>query len=221
MTEKAVIYLRVSTEKQTEMSQLEPCIKLCKEKNWEIITTSDGQHFKDHGLSAYKNVYRPRFNEVCSLVRAKKIQHIVVWALDRWTRKGPKELQSAFEFLTDNGVQLHSIHESFLDNLNIPGNWGYVIRQTVIGLLGTMAEDESHLKSDRVLTSIKFQEAIKAGTVGRQSVPQETEDKIAELLKQGKTYREIREEVIYKTKYGKEHHVTDSVITRVKKSLTV
>jgi DNA invertase Pin-like site-specific DNA recombinase len=214
--EKAVIYLRVSTEKQTEESQLEPCKKLCEEKGWEIIAPP----FKDHGISAYKNSYRPQYNEVCNLVRAKKIQHIVVWALDRWTRKGPKELQHAFEFLSENGVQLHSIHELFLDNLNIPGNWGYVIRQTVIGLLGTMAEAESQLKSERVLISEKFQKSIKDGTVGRQPIPQDAELKIAELLKQGKKWKEIREQVTYKTKYGKEHHVTDSVINRIKKSVS-
>jgi len=210
---KAVIYLRVSTKDQTEQSQLSPCEKYVKNKGWELVGV-----YRDFGKSAYKNAYRPHYNEVCSLVRARKIQHVVVWDLGRWTRKGPKELQNAFEFLSENGVQLHSVHESFLDNLNIPGNYGYVIRQVVIGLLGTMAEEESRLKSERVLTSEKFQKALQNGAVGRQPIPHDAELKIAELLKQGKKWKEIREHVIYKTKYGKEHHVTDSVINRIKKS---
>ena len=56
--EKAVIYLRVSTEKQTEQSQLSACKKLCEERGWEIVGV-----FADHGKSAYHNVTRPQYED--------------------------------------------------------------------------------------------------------------------------------------------------------------
>lgn len=46
---KTIIYLRVSSDKQTEESQLKPCEALCKERNYDIV-------------SVYKNVKMVSFN---------------------------------------------------------------------------------------------------------------------------------------------------------------
>lgn len=211
MTEKVAIYLRVSTEKQTEQSQLEPCKKYCEEKGWEIIGI-----YPDRGTSAYKNVYRPRYEEVLKLVRKRMIQHIVVWALDRWTRKGPSDIKNSVEYLSMYNVQLHSVQEQWIESINIPGI-GQAFRDFFLQYSGWLAQVESQRISERIKTSERFQKAIQKGLVGRPSIYDEVEPKILELLKLGKTWREIKEQVTYTSKYGKVHHVSDPVINMVKK----
>jgi DNA invertase Pin-like site-specific DNA recombinase len=202
MKEKAVIYLRVSTEKQTEESQLEPCKKLCEEKGWEIIGV-----FPDHGTSAYHNVIRPQYNEVIKLVKNRKINYVVVWALDRWSRQGAKELQDTVTYLSAYNVQLHSVQEQWIESINVPG-MGPLFRDFFFGLIGWLARMESVKISERVLTSSTFQKAIKEGRVGLSTISQDTEKKVIELLKQGKTYKQIKEMV----------HISEPTISRIKKS---
>lgn len=212
--EKAVIYLRVSTEKQTEQSQLSACKKLCEERGWEIVGV-----YSDHGKSAYHNVTRPQYEEIWKLIRKKQIQHVVVWAMDRWCRKHPKVYEDITKEMEHHGVQLHPIQEGWIEEINAPGYMGRLFRQFFYNMMAHFAHEESRLKSERVKTSEKFQKALKKGTVGRPSIPQEVKDRIAELLREGKTYREIREQVTYKLKYGKIYHVSDPTISEIKKSL--
>jgi len=200
--ERAVIYLRVSTEKQTEESQLEPCKKLCEEKGWEIVGI-----FKDHGTSAYHNVIRPRYDEVIKLVKNRKINHVVVNSLDRWSRRGPRELQDTITYLSAYNVQLHSVQEQWIESINIPG-MGQVFRDFFIGITGWFARQESIKISERVLGSIPFQKAVKEGRVGLSTISRDTEQKVVELLKQGKTYKEIRGQI----------RISEPSISRIKKS---
>ena len=79
---KAVIYLRVSTDQQTEESQLRACKDTCRKLGYCIA-----EIFSDHARSAYKNVQRPEYQKVMKLAKQRKIQHVVVWSLDRWCRK--------------------------------------------------------------------------------------------------------------------------------------
>jgi len=201
--EKAVIYLRVSTKDQIEDSQLQPCKKYCEEKNWEVIG-----FFKDHGKSAYKKKYRKDYEKVIELVRNKEIQHIVVWALDRWSRKGVQDIQEVTRFLDSYGVKIHSVHESELDRINTDTDMGFLVKQLLIGVIASQAKEESRLKGERVKISQKFQDAVRNGTVGRQPISQEVEIKVIELLKEDKTYKEIRREV----------KISDLSIARIKNS---
>lgn len=213
MKEKAVIYLRVSTELQDEQSQLSACKKLCEEKGYEVI----GQPFKDHGKSAYHNVYRPQYEAIWKLIRNKEIQHVVVWAMDRWCRKHPDVYQDIMKEMEHYGVQLHPVQEQWIEEINAPGYMGRLFREFFYKMMAHFAHEESRLKSERVKSSKKFQKAMDKGTVGRPSIYNEVESKILELLKQEKKWKEIREQVTYKGKYGKVHHVSDPIISEVKK----
>lgn len=211
---RAIIYLRVSTEDQTEESQLEPCKQLCKERNYEVISI-----FKDHGKSAYHTIKRPSYDTVIDMVYKRKIDHIVVWALDRWTRKGGVELLKEINLLISYGVQLHSCQESFLDEISIPGEIGIHLRNFLIGFLGYNANLEAKHLSDRVKTSTKFQKALKKGKVGRPSLPRGVKEKIRQLLKEGKSYTYIQKNVQYKAKYGVIKSVSRPTISEIKKEL--
>jgi len=209
---KAAIYIRVSTEKQTVKSQEEPCRKYCKDKKYEIYGI-----FIDEAKSAYHNVKRKQYDKVIDLVKKREIQHIVVWALDRWTRRGPKELKESIDYLSVYDVQLHSIQETWLDTINIPGI-GKVVKDFLIGIVGWIAQEESTRKSERVKLSKKYQKAVKKGKVGRPGIPESIRQKVLKLLEEGKSYKYIQENVTYKAKYGKVKHISPPTISEIKKS---
>jgi DNA invertase Pin-like site-specific DNA recombinase len=207
---KAVIYLRVSSDKQTVESQLEPCKTLCNERGYELEGV-----YVDHSKSAYKTVYRPEFEKIMSLVRQKRIKHVLVWALDRWTRKGGIELLKEINLLSSYDVQLHSVQESFLDEMNIPGEIGVHLRNFLIGFLGYNAKIESDKKGKRVKDSVKFQKAKQKGLVGRPSMPDSVKRQILFALKRGDSYRNINRRISYKGKYGRIIHPSIAKISQI------
>lgn len=212
MLEKAIIYIRVSTEKQTVKNQEEPCRKYCKDKNYEIFDV-----LVDEAKSAYHKRKRKGYQKALDLVKKKEIKHVVVWALDRWTRRGPKELKDSLDYLSIYEVQLHSIQETWLDTINIPGI-GSIVKDFLVGIVGWIAQEESARKAERVKASKKYQKALKKGKVGRPSIPDEVKKRVLALLKEGKSYSYIRSNVTYKIKHGKVLHVSAPTISEIKKS---
>ena len=210
--EKAIIYIRVSSDQQTEESQKVPCLEFCKKNKWDVVGI-----YADHAKSAYKNVKRPQYEKVLSLVKRKEVNHIIVWALDRWCRKGAKELKNTITYLNAYDVQLHSVQESWLDTINIPG-MGDVVKDFLVGIVGWIAKTESDLKSERVKMSKQYQKALKKGKVGRPTVVDVLYDPVVKLLNEGKSYSKIHDEVTYKAKYGKVRHVSVATISEIKKS---
>ena len=213
MNNKAVIYIRVSTDEQTEQSQLEPCKKFCLEHGYEVVDVC-----RDHAKSAYKNVKRKGYDQVMHLVKKREIGHVVVWALDRWLRKGPKELRNSVDYLNMYDVQLHSVSEYWIESINLPGSMGNLIKDFFFGLMGWLAERESKRLSERVLTSEKFIKAKKKGKVGRATIADEVKNRVIEYLREEKSYRWISQNVTYKVKYGKVRHVSVATISDIKKS---
>jgi len=211
----AVIYIRVSGGEQTEESQRKPCIDYCKQYGWNIINV-----FSDHAKSAYKNVKRAEYERVLALVRQRRIQHIVVWSLDRWCRRGPRELKSTIDYLGVYGVQLHSVKEQWIESINMPGSLGQTFKDFMIGIVGWLAEQESTRKSERVKESVRYQQALKKGKVGRPNLPDAIKQRIAALLKQGRSYSYICKHVTYEGKYKRVHHVSVATVNAVRKSLS-
>jgi DNA invertase Pin-like site-specific DNA recombinase len=213
--QKAAIYIRVSGGEQTEESQRQPCIDYCEEHGWTNVKV-----FSDHAKSAYKNVKRPQYDKVLASVRQRSINHIVVWSLDRWCRRGARELRATIDYLGSYGVQLHSVKEQWIETINMPGSLGQTFKDFLIGIIGWLAETESTRKSERVKESVRFQRALKKGKVGRPSLPDEVKKRIAALLKQGRSYSYIRNHVTYIGKYNRVHHVSDATINAARKSLS-
>ena len=206
----AIIYLRVSTDIQTEESQLEPCRVLCKQRGYIVEGI-----YSDHARSAYTTVLRPEYKKVLNLVKQRRVHHIVVWSLDRWCRRGARELKNTIEVLERYGVNLHSVKEQWLETVNISGGIGDVVKDFLIGIVGWIAHQESQLKSERIKDSIKFKAALRKGKVGRPSLSSNIRRQIEAYLKQGKSYRWIHDNVRYKIKYGKIKHVSIATISKI------
>jgi len=212
---KAAVYLRVSTDLQTEVSQLKACTDFCVQRGYEIVGV-----YSDHGKSAYKVSSRPEYQKVMKLVKQRRIQHIVVWSLDRWCRRGARELKNAIETLELYDVQLHSVQEQWLETINIPSGMGDVVKDFLIGIVGWIAHQESALKSERIKSSMKYKKALRKGAVGRPALPDDVTKRVVEALRDGLSYRAINQHVTYKVKFGKIKHVSLATICHIAKQYT-
>lgn len=180
---KAVIYLRVSTKKQDPLNELKDCKRFCEARNFSYI-------IKRENISAYKDINRPVYQEIYELARKGEVNHIVVWALDRWTRKGGIKLLDDMNRLAVFGCQIHSVQEGFIEDFNMPGEIGIHLRNFVLGILGWQGKQESKLKSERVKASKKFQRAKKESRIGRKQKEVDV-GRIVELKNQGLSFGEI------------------------------
>jgi site-specific DNA recombinase len=112
---KAAIYCRVSTEGQEQdgtslQSQLEACLKYCRAKGHEVA-----HRFSEawSGLS----LERPKLVELRELVRSEKVDSVVVYSLDRFSRD-PVHGVILMQELEKHKVSLEAATES-VDNSEV------------------------------------------------------------------------------------------------------
>jgi len=184
--DKAVIYIRVSTDEQDPKNQLADCIKYCKEKGWEILRI-----YEDKGISAYKeNVRRPQFEQMLEDAKKREFQHIVVFDLDRFSRQEEiKVLEQIKTLRMLYGVEVNAVHgdewRDIVDMINrIPdmGIVGKALADFLETLLRAMQARQARIESEkisrRVKASRRFQKAIKEGKVGRPDIYQKLSKKL-------------------------------------------
>ena len=143
-----------------------------------------------------------------------------MWSLDRWCRRGARELKNTIETLELYSVQLHSVQEQWLETINIPGGMGDVVKDFLIGIVGWIAHQESQLKSERIKGSIKFKRALEKGRVGRPLIPNDVITQVVDALRHGDSYRKIHREVTYKIKHGKIKHISQATVCKIAKQYT-
>lgn len=110
--QKAVIYARYSSDKQTEQSiegQLYDCYNYAKQHDLTVVN-----EYIDRAMTG-KNDDRPAFRQMLKDSALKKWDHVLVWKLDRFARN---TIDSAVnrQILNKNGVKLMSVMESFGDD---------------------------------------------------------------------------------------------------------
>jgi DNA invertase Pin-like site-specific DNA recombinase len=177
---KAAIYLRVSTEEQDEQNQLTACERFVQARGWQIVRV-----YKDRLSGYHENIERPDYEACKEAARRGEFQHIIVWAIDRWTRRGAYAFIQDLNDLNRCGVQLHSVQEGFLDQLNVEGELGRILRDFVAQIVALQARMESAKLSERVKAA--YQRKLKEGDLagwGRRPIaldPQAVEAKYGEL----------------------------------------
>ena len=198
----AVIYLRVSTKEQNEELQKEDCLNFCKNKGWEVVGV-----YRERVSAFKKDVKRLERDKVMELARLSKINHIVVWAFDRWIRDRDTLLEDVTTLL-NYGCKLHSVKDSWFESINIDGSLGKTIREFMLGLIGSLAQMESERKSERI-TLGKQHTKIKQG----RKTSERDLDLIIRLHKQGLSTYKVAEE------YNKIHrpHISHQSIYNIVK----
>jgi len=182
MTEKVVIYGRVSTSDQTTDNQIYKLKEIIEINGWDQV-----DFYVDEGISGTKGRdKRPEFDRMCKDMVRRKFNRILVWDVSRLGRS----LQHLVEFLNDVnslGINLY-IHQSGLDTSTPSG-------RMMFQMVGVFSEFERSMISERV--KLGLQRVQKQGRrLGRpKTVTGELRDKVCHLLDQGRSYNFINREL--------------------------
>ena len=103
---KVAIYARVSTDAQSPDAQLRDLREYVRNRGWEQVT-----EFIDVGESGSKDV-RPAWSELWTQLRQRKVNVLVVSAIDRIGRSLP-HLVKILAAIEEQNVTLVSLRESF------------------------------------------------------------------------------------------------------------
>lgn len=104
----AAIYVRVSTDMQTEMSpdsQRKLALEYCKKNDLEVYGI-----YSDEGISGRKAEKRPEFQRMISDAKAGAFDYVVVWKFSRFARNMEESLVYK-NALKRHGVEVASISE--------------------------------------------------------------------------------------------------------------
>jgi len=106
---KAAIYCRVSTEGQEQegtslQTQLEACLKHCQAEGFEVA-------YKYSEAWSGLSLERPKLAELREVIRSEKIDSLVVYSLDRFSRD-PVHGVILMQELEKHGVSLEAATES-------------------------------------------------------------------------------------------------------------
>jgi DNA invertase Pin-like site-specific DNA recombinase len=157
MKDIAIGYIRVSTEEQQREGisldmQMEKLRLYCQMKNLHLAGI-----YGDPGISGKRMDTRPGVQAVMSMARNKRIDHVVVYKLDRLARNAREALEFA-DVLKEKGVGLHSITEQ-VDTHSATGRMFYTF-------LAGMAAWEREIISERTRAALQSKKA-NGGRVSR------------------------------------------------------
>ena len=132
------IYLRVSSNGQKFASQLPDLNRWIQAQNPDELGTV--KWFKDK--STGRNADRPGFQKLMDTIDRGEVSQVVIWRLDRISRS-VADLCHLLKKLKSKKVNLVSLRES-IDLKTASG-------RLLVNILGSIAEFESELKSERIL----------------------------------------------------------------------
>lgn len=109
----AAIYCRISLKDEAVPKveqQEEQCLKLAEAFGYDVVKV-----YTDDGISAFKDVERPAYEELLSDVRVGKYEVILAVEESRFTRQGIAEKERFQIACTMGGASWHTTREGFLD----------------------------------------------------------------------------------------------------------
>lgn len=140
---RVAIYVRVSSDKQVDNFSLETQITKCREyiSRNNLIEVS---LFIEEGESA-KTAERTQLNNLLKFIQSNKIDFVLVYKLDRWTRN-QADFYSLKTYLTKYKVSLLSATEAITDDPT---------GQFLEGVFAGLAQLDNELKAIRVKDCLK------------------------------------------------------------------
>lgn len=142
---RAAIYARVSTADQTATLQVAELRQYCATRGWDVY----GEYIDT--ISGTKSS-RPGRDKLMKDVRARRVDAVLVWKLDRWGRSLADTVVTLQE-LTSAGVRFISTTQGLdTDNSNPIG-------RAMIGMLSVFAQFEKDMINERVNAGVKRYQA--------------------------------------------------------------
>jgi DNA invertase Pin-like site-specific DNA recombinase len=181
---RVALYARVSTRDkgQNPELQLTELREFATDRGWQIIG-----EFVDVGISGSKDM-RPQLDALLRQAKARKLDVIAVWKLDRFGR--------SLRHLVDTLAELEALGVAFVclsDQIDLSTPAG----KLMFHVIGAMAEFERALIQERVRAGLAVARS-KGKTLGRPKVRRDHDKdakRIRQLRDEGQSYREIAEEL--------------------------
>lgn len=153
MTPRAALYLRVSTEDQAKEghsipAQRERLLAFCRAQEWDVAGI-----YADEGVSGAK-LDRPQLARLREDVRAGRVNLVLVWKVDRLSRRVSHLAQLVDEF-DRAGCAFRSVTEPF--------DTGHAAGRAFMQMLAVFAEFEREMIRERTRQGIH--QRIKAGHI--------------------------------------------------------
>ncbi len=140
------IYARVSTFAQSSVQQIDQLVSYCEKQGLNLY-----DKYIDEGESALKQ-NRPEYQRLLEDARRRKIDVILVYKLDRFSRS-LKELVNTIDTLKDYGVNFVSYSEKDFDTTTASG-------QLMFHIVSAFAQFERDMISERTKLKLNHLKSI-------------------------------------------------------------
>jgi DNA invertase Pin-like site-specific DNA recombinase len=168
---QVALYGRISKDnsKQDTENQLHELRQFCRRSRWTVV------HEYVDRMSG-KTANRPQFEKLFNDASKGKVDLVLFWALDRFTREGTLATLKHLEMLSGYGVDWRSYQESYLDSCG-------PFKDVVISLMATLAKQERIRISERTIAGLN--RARRQGkTLGRPQIVTDRQ-KVRDLRRSG------------------------------------
>ena len=181
MSNRAAIYVRVSTDKQTVENQARELRQIAERRGWKVV-----EQYSDAGISGSKGRDgRPGLDLMLNDAKRRKFDVLMAWAIDRLGRS-LVDLLHTIQELEAAGVDLYLDQQS-IDTTTPMG-------KLMFQVTGAFAEFERSMIRQRVHAGLK--RAVEAGkTLGRPRISEKLEKRIQDQLRAGKGILKVAHEV--------------------------
>lgn len=203
-TIRAVLYYRVSTNKQDERNQIPSLREYAKFRRWTIT-----KEYIDHGISGGKDS-RPDLDLMMREIRRGRYDVLLVYSYDRFARS-LRHLVVTMDELGKLGVHFASYQEQ-IDTTTPQG-------RLMFAIYAGLAEWMRHQIGQKTRETLARKKA-EGMHLGRPAIPEAIKAKIRELYAAGQSYKAISKQITWlraSGKYGerKETTVSKSVVGKI------
>jgi DNA invertase Pin-like site-specific DNA recombinase len=148
-TGKCAIWARVSTVDQKEANQLPELRELAAARGLEVATeiiTKDSAWQAGVGKANGKGAeFDSKRTALLEGARLGQYGTVLVWGIDRLSRRGAEDMLAFVRKLSDTGCKLISVKDPWVESLSDP-----MVREMLLGIFGTVARFESERRSERI-----------------------------------------------------------------------
>ena len=139
------LFVRVSTHGQDTDSSLTELREWFARRGIPIvceIPVEDSAY--QTGRGGKGKIFEARRRELYEGARLKKWNVAGVWAVDRLSRRGPRDYLAFVDMMTEVGCDMLSLNDSWLENVDQP-----MVRELIGSMHASLAHEESRIKSNR------------------------------------------------------------------------
>lgn len=138
---KAVLYVRVSTDKQEVDNQLLQLREYCKKSSYEII-----DEYVD--IISGKETSRPSYDQMFLDAHKKMFDLVLFWDLSRFSRAGTLYTLQKLKELENLGIDWESYQESYFKSVG-------QFKDVVLSIISTVARIEREKISERTKAGLE------------------------------------------------------------------